>query len=151
VDAELSLRHVQPLGGDGRRELAGLPDDHVGPPLRDRREHARERGAGLQPDEQLLDHVRGARRGVRRPHRRPRRVPLARRRLADGPERQPRAPDRQAGGSRAGDEHVVACARAGVREGHDRTDVAGPGRRCEEDPHAAETSRPAIAFPAVRR
>jgi hypothetical protein len=63
VDAELHLRDPEPLGRDHGGELAALANDHVGAPLRHRRHHAEQGSAGLEADEQLADHVFGARGG----------------------------------------------------------------------------------------
>jgi hypothetical protein len=65
MNADADDRHLVTLGRQHRREFHALADDDVGSPLGDRVDHPRERGAGVEADEDVADHLFG--RGRARP------------------------------------------------------------------------------------
>ena len=145
------LRDPEALGGDAGRELARLAHDHVWPPFLDRRQHSRQRGARVEPDEQFADHV------VRRPGASPRENTGAQAAARSGGSPthemlEARAPQERLGGRRPGDETSCPVRHAGLGErerGPDMPGAAGRGKRMCTFP--VQTVARRGLFPSVHR
>ena len=120
-------RDAERLGDERRGELPALADDHVGLVLVDDRAQPGERGAGVDPREELTDHRSvGALDAVLRElgHER---HPLLGRWVADGCERKSRALDVRLVLALRRHQHVVAGGEPRVTEWGERKEVS---RRC---------------------